>query len=282
MANPERADRSVWLQVDPRDDPVVAGHVEHADHSIGERYAGHDWRQAVVWARVRADQVFVRFGDNDFTYWAGRGPLPRWDGNRLRPLPERPMVYADEWLTELGRLQRRVEELERGGPGDPVAVGPRQSGPRQRDLEARREASQQRQGHGETWAVPLTMVSFAVGAVEQVQIGCTDMAHLAAFWAAATGGTVARAAILGQVVDWALAAQEGVRPEVLFSVRQQSGRVQLTVEVEDLEERVRRLQDLGGQVLQRDRFHAVVADPEGNRALLAPLRQRPVLGDATR
>jgi predicted enzyme related to lactoylglutathione lyase len=274
MANPERADRSVWLLVDPRDEPVVTGHVEGADHGIGERYAGHDWRQAVAWARVRADQVFLRFGGNDFTYWAGRGPLPRWDRDRLRPLPERPMVYADEWLAELGRRQREGEERERHGPGGPVAEGPRRSGPRRRDLDALRRADLQRKGHGGAQGVPFTMASFVVGAVEQVEIGCTDLAQLAAFWAAATGGTVARAVVLGQAVDWALAAQDGVRPEVLLSARQQPGRVQLTVEVEDLEERVRRLQELGGQVLERGRFHVVVADPEGNRALLAPLRGR--------
>jgi hypothetical protein len=275
MANQQRADRSVWIHVDPRVEPVVTGHVELGDHSVGERYAGHDWRQAVVWARVRADQVFVRFGDNDFAYWAGNGPLPQWDGDGLRPLPERPIVYADEWVADLGRLQRRVEEREGGGSGGLGSDPPRRSGPRQRDLKALQRADEA-QAHDEppqagTWS----MLSFAVGAVQQVQIGCTDMPHLAAFWAAATGGTVAPAVVLGRVVAWALSAQAQVRPELVFSLRQAPGRVQLTVEVEDLEERVRRLQEFGGEVVQRGRFHAVVEDREGNRALLALLRQRP-------
>lgn len=184
----------------------MTGHVELGDHSVGERYAGHDWRQAVVWARVRADQVFVRFGDNDFAYWAGNGPLPQWDGDGLRPLPERPIVYADEWVADLGRLQRRVEEREGGGSGGLASDPPRRSGPRQRDLKAL-ERADEAQAHDEppqagTWS----MLSFAV---------------------------------------------------------------------EDLEERVRRLQELGGEVVQRGRFHAVVEDREGNRALLALLRQRP-------
>ena len=47
----------------------------------------------------------------------------------------------------------------------------------------------------------------------------------------------------------------------------------LTVEVDDLEVRLRWLRDLGAKVLQETAGVALAEDPEGNRALL--VRRRP-------
>jgi catechol 2,3-dioxygenase-like lactoylglutathione lyase family enzyme len=96
--------------------------------------------------------------------------------------------------------------------------------------------------------------------------------RIAAFWAAATGGTVERAAVAGRMVDRALAAQAGVHPELLVSSREPPGRLTLTVEVDDLEARVRWLRDLGARLLQETPGAALVEDPEGNRALLVQRR----------
>jgi hypothetical protein len=79
--------------------------------------------------------------------------------------------------------------------------------------------------------------------------------------------------VFGRVVDWALAAQAGVHPELLVSSHEPPGRVTLTVEVDDLEARLRWLRDLGATALQEATGAALVEDPEGNRALL--LRRRP-------
>jgi hypothetical protein len=84
---------------------------------------------------------------------------------------------------------------------------------------------------------------------------------------------VERATVRGRMVDWALAAQAGVHPELLVSGREAPGRVTLTVEVDDLEARLRWLRDLGATVLQETAGVALVEDPEGNRALL--VRRRP-------
>ena len=111
-----------------------------------------------------------------------------------------------------------------------------------------------------------------LGAVRQVRVGATEPHRIAAFWAAVTGGTVERAAVLGRVVDWALAAQAGVHPELLVSGHEPAGRVTLTVEVGDLAAKLRQLRDLGGMVVRETAVAALVEDPEGNRALLV---QRP-------
>lgn len=111
------------------------------------------------------------------------------------------------------------------------------------------------------------------GAVRQLRVGASELHRIAAFWAAVTGATVERAAVFGRVVDWALAAQAGVHPELLVSNREPPGRVTLTVEVDDLEARRRWLCDLGATVLQEATGAALVEDPEGNRALL--LQRRP-------
>ncbi|HJW60613.1 MAG TPA: hypothetical protein VJ931_13365 [Actinomycetota bacterium] len=49
----------------------------------------------------------------------------------------------------------------------------------------------------------------------------------------------------GSGCDWALAAQPGVHPELLVSSQEPPGRVTLTVDVADLDARVRWLRDLG-------------------------------------
>jgi hypothetical protein len=87
--------------------------------------------------------------------------------------------------------------------------------------------------------------------VRQVRVGAAELHRVAAFWAAATGGRAERAAVHGRMVDWALAAQAGVHPELLISSREPPGRVTLTVEVDD---------------------------PEGNRALLVQRRPDPAGG----
>lgn len=113
------------------------------------------------------------------------------------------------------------------------------------------------------------------GAVSQVRVGAGELHRIAAFWAAATGGTVERAGVLGRLVDWALAAQPGVHPELLVSSQEPPGRVTLTVDVADLDARVRWLRDLGGTVLHQTAGAALVEDPEGNRALLLQGRPDP-------
>ena len=106
------------------------------------------------------------------------------------------------------------------------------------------------------------------GTVHQIRFGAGEPHRIAAFWAAATGGTVERAAVLGRVVDGVLAAQAGVQPELLVGGQEPTGRVTLTVEVGDLAAKVRWLRDLGGTVLRETAGAALVEDPEGNRALL--------------
>ncbi|MDP9207572.1 MAG: hypothetical protein M3O65_03560 [Actinomycetota bacterium] len=106
-------------------------------------------------------------------------------------------------------------------------------------------------------------------------MGAGELHRIAAFWAAATGGSVERADVSGHLVDWALAAQPGVHPELLVSNREPPGRVTLTVEVGDLEAKVRWLRDLGGTVVQETVGAALVEDPEGNRALLLARRPDP-------
>ena len=75
----------------------------------------------------------------------------------------------------------------------------------------------------------------------------------------------------GRAVDWALAAQPGVHPELLVSSQEPPGRVTLTVQAADLDARVRWLRDLGGTVLRQTAGAALVEDPEGNRARLLAL-----------
>jgi catechol 2,3-dioxygenase-like lactoylglutathione lyase family enzyme len=60
--------------------------------------------------------------------------------------------------------------------------------------------------------------------------------------------------------------------ELLVSSREPPGRLTLTVEVDDLEARVRWLRDLGARLLQETPGAALVEDPEGNRALLVQRR----------
>jgi hypothetical protein len=233
---------SAWIVVSPDLDPLVSGHIEHAGSSApGEAHEGDDWREAVAWARARTDRVFIRFDFSETTYWAGAGPPPPGGDPPVQPLPERPMVFVDEWIAELRSLRRRLAHLEAAGQGTELAW---------------------------TMYVPPQQ-----GAVRQVRVGAGELHRIAAFWAAVTGGTVERAAVFGRMVDWALAAQAGVHPELLVSNREPPGRVTLTVEVDDLEARLRWLRDLGAKLLQETAGAALVEDPEGNRALL--VRRRP-------
>jgi Glyoxalase-like domain len=100
-------------------------------------------------------------------------------------------------------------------------------------------------------------------------------AHIQHAGGQVVGETHQGAAVLGRMVDWALAAQAGVHPELLVSGREPPGRVTLTVEVDDLEARLRWLRDLGARVLQEAAGAALVEDPEGNRALLTARRPAP-------
>jgi hypothetical protein len=76
-----------------------------------------------------------------------------------------------------------------------------------------------------------------------------------------------------EALAWARAAQAGVHPELLVSSREPPGRMTLTVEVDDLEARLRWLRDLGAKPLQESTGAVLVEDPEGNRALL--IQRRP-------
>jgi len=138
----------------------------------------------------------------------------------------------------------------------------------------RRVAELEAAGHGSqlTWTM---WTPPREGAVRQVRVGAGELHRIAAFWAAATGGMVERAGVLGRMVDWALTAQAGVHPELLVSGREPPGRVTLTVEVDDLQARLRWLRDLGAKTLQETTGVAatrLVEDPEGNRALLVQRR----------
>ena len=234
-----------WIVVGPDTDPLVDAHLEHAGgEAVGETHRGDDWREALAWARARTDQVYIRFDYSDTTYWAGAGPPPPDQDPPAELLPDRPTVFVDDWIVELQALRRRLAELEAMAEGATLAWT--------------------------TYAPPRP------GAVSQIRVGAGELHRIAAFWAAATGGTVERAAVSGRMVDWALAAQPGVHPEVLVSSREPPGRVTLTVEVADLDARVRWLEDLGGTVVPRATGTALVEDPEGNRALLVALpRGRP-------
>jgi hypothetical protein len=229
-----------WIAVSPDTDPLVEAHIEHAGGEVvGETHHGDDWREALAWARARTDQVYIRFDVSDTTWWAGAGPPPADRDPPLEPLPDRPAVFVDDWIAELLVLRRRLAELEAAAQGATPA-----------------------------WTM------FAPprhGAVSQVRLGAAELHRVAAFWAAASGGTVERAAVVGRMVDWALAAQPGVHPELLVSSREPPGRVTLTIQVADLEARVRWLRDLGGTVLHQSAGAALVEDPEGNRALLVAL-----------
>jgi glyoxalase superfamily protein len=240
MPADQPAQAAAWIVVSPDTDPMVDAHIEHAGgRDVGETHRGDDWREVLAWARARTDRVFIRFDHVETTWWAGAGPPP--GDPPLPALPERPTVFVDEWIAELQSLRRRVAELEAAGHGTDLAWT--------------------------TWAPPRD------GAVRQVRIGAGELHRIAAFWAAVTGGTVERATVRGRMVDWALAAQAGVHPELLVSGREAPGRVTLTVEVDDLEARLRWLRDLGATVLQETAGVALVEDPEGNRALL--VRRRP-------
>jgi Glyoxalase-like domain len=242
MAADQPTGAVAWIVVSPDTDPLVAAHIEHPEaEGIGEAHAGDDWREALAWARARTDRVWIRFDQAETTYWAGAGPPPPGGDPPVGPLPDRPMVFVDDWIAELLLLRRRVAELEATAQGFSPAWT-RYAPPRQ-------------------------------GAVRQVRVGAAELHRVAAFWAAATGGTVERAAVLGRMVDWALAAQPGVHLELLVSGREPPGRVTLTVEVADLDARIRWLRDLGGTVLQQNTGAALVEDPEGNLALL--VQQRP-------
>ena len=233
---------TAWIAVSPDTDPLVAAHIQHpGDTGIGETHQGDDWREALTWARARTGRVFIRFDFSEVTFWAGDGPPPSLGYLPVQPLPERPMVFVDEWIAELRSLRRRLAHLEAAGQGTELAW---------------------------TMYVPPQQ-----GAVRQVRVGAGELHRIAAFWAAVTGGTVERAAVFGRMVDWALAAQAGVHPELLVSNREPPGRVKLTVEVDDLEARLRWLRDLGAKLLQETAGAALVEDPEGNRALL--VRRRP-------
>jgi Glyoxalase-like domain len=152
------------------------------------------------------------------------------------------MVFVDDWIAELVSL-RRLAQAEAAGLGSELAWT--------------------------MYAPP------RLGAVRQVRVGAGELYRIAAFWATVTGGTVERAAVAGRRVDWALAAQAGVQPELLVSGREPPGRVTLTVEVDDLQARLRWLGDLGARVLQETAGVALVEDPEGNRALLVQRRPEP-------
>ena len=234
------AGATAWIAVSPDTDPLVEAHIERGGgQELGQTHRGDDWREALAWARARTDRVLIRFDYAEVTWWAGAGPPPEGGDPPVQALPERPEVFVDEWITELLRLRRRVAELEAAGRGQELA-----------------------------W----TMYAPRQGAVRQVRVGAGEPHRIAAFWAAATGGSVERATVLGRMVDWALAAQAGVHPELLIGGREPPGRVTLTIEVGDLEGTIRRLQDLGGAVAREDGGAAVVEDPEGNWALLV---QRP-------
>jgi hypothetical protein len=240
MASDRPAGTIAWIVVSPDTDPLVDAHIEHAGgEAAGERHRGDDWREALAWARARADQVYSRVDDSDTTYWAGAGSPPPDRDPPVEPLPDRPAVFVDDWIVELQALRRRLAELEAMAEGTTRAWA--------------------------TYAPP------RYGAVSQIRVGAGELHRIAAFWAAATGGTVERAGVLGRVVDWALAAQPGVHPELLVSSHERPGRVTLTVEVADLDARVRWLCDLGGTVVHRAAGAALVEDPEGNRALLVAL-----------
>ena len=232
---------TAWITVSPDVDPLVSAHLEHPGGAgVGETHEGDDWREALAWARARTDRVFIRFDLSEETYWAGAGPTPSPGDRPVRPLPDRPTVAVDEWIDELRRLRGRLAELEASAKGTELAwtmyPPPRQ------------------------------------GAVRQVRVGAGELHRIAAFWAAVTGGTVERAAVHGRMVDWALAAQAGVHPELLVSSREPPGRVTLTVEVDDLEARRRWVGDLGARPLQEAAGAVLVEDPEGNRALLLQRR----------
>jgi predicted enzyme related to lactoylglutathione lyase len=152
---------------------------------------------------------------------------------------------TDRGIAELRRLRRRLAELE--AAQDSPLAWTMYSPPRQ-------------------------------AAIRQVRVGAGELHRIAAFWAAATGGTVERAGVLGREVDWALAAQPGLQPELLVSSLEPPGRVTLTVQVDDLDAKLRWLADLGGTVLQHAAGAALVEDPEGNRALLVQRRPDPAGG----
>ena len=233
---------TAWIVVSPDTDPLVSAHLEHPGGAgVGATHEGDDWREALAWARSRTDRVFIRFDVSEEIYWAGAGPPPSLGDRPVQPLPDRPTVAVDDWIDELRRLRGRLAELE---------------------------ASAQGTGLAWTMYAPLRQ-----GAVRQVRVGAGELHRIAAFWAAVTGGTVERAAVHGRMVDWALAAEASVHPELLVSSREPPGRVTLTVEVADLEARLRWLRDLGAEVLQEVTGAALVEDPEGNRALL--LQRRP-------
>jgi Glyoxalase-like domain len=244
-AQPE--DPTAWIAVSPDTDPLVSAHLEHpGGPGIGETHQGDDWREALAWARARTDRVFLRFDGSEETYWAGVGPAPSLGDRPVQPLPDRPTVPVDDWVDELRRLRGRLAELEASAQGTALAwtmyAPPRQ------------------------------------GAVRQVRIGAGELHRIAAFWAAVTGGRVERAAVHGRMVDWALAAQAGVHPELLVSGREPPGRVTLTVEVDDLEARRRWVVDLGARPLQEAAGALLVEDPEGNRALLLQRHPGPPTG----
>jgi hypothetical protein len=234
---------TAWIVVSPDTDPLVSAHIQHpGDAGIGETHEGDDWREALAWARARTGRVFIRFDLSEVTFWAGAGPPASLGDLPVEPLPERPTVAVDEWIDELRRLRRRLAELEALHGGE----------------------------LGWTMYVPPRP-----GAVKQVRVGAAELHRVAAFWAAVTGGRAERAAVHGRMVDWALAAQAGVHPELLISSREPPGRVTLTVEVDDLEARLRWLRDLGATPLQEASGAVLVEDPEGNRALLVQRRPDP-------
>jgi Glyoxalase-like domain len=240
MAAAKPAGAVAWIAVSPDTDPLVDAHIQHAEGQVvGEAHRGDDWREALAWARARTDRVYIRFDYADTTYWAGAGPPPADRDPPVQPLPDRPMIPVDDWIAELLTLRRRLAEVE------PPA------------------------GNASTWTA---YAPPRLGAVRQVRVGAGELHRIAAFWAAATGGTVERAAVSGRMVDWVLAAQPGVHPELLVSSREPPGRVTLTVAVADLDARVRWLGDLGGTVVRQTPGAALVEDPEGNRALLIQLR----------
>jgi hypothetical protein len=240
MAGDQLVGATAWIAVSPDTDPLVDAHIQHAEGQVlGEAHRGDDWREALAWARARTDRVYIRFDYADTTYWAGAGPPPADRDPPVQPLPDRPMIPVDDWIAELLTLRRRLAEVE------PPA------------------------GNASTWTA---YAPPRLGAVRQVRVGAGELHRIAAFWAAATGGTVERAGVSGRMVDWVLAAQPGVHPELLVSSREPPGRVTLTVEVADLDARVRWLRDLGGTVVRQTPGAALVEDPEGNRALLIQLR----------